>query len=210
MIRLEVEAKNLSSLTIGGTSYNITVDTPFNSLGIPPSTIKGVMRTAINFFLDMTLEKFTSCRQVEPGLIKESHKEPCDVCTLYGYPDSPEGKVTVEVKTKVEEKFVLQRVRINDKTNIAEEGALFSQEVIKPETALHFNVYYRGSKNDRLFKLLLYSLLALRLWRIGRNSMIDLKVKRAEEFINGGWKEFNIEEVDKEIGKALKRYLWGD
>lgn len=212
LIKLEVEAKNLSSLTIGGTSHSIVVDTPFNSLGIPSSTIKGVLRTAINFFLPEG-EGFTSCRQIEPDLITASHGEkPCDVCMLFGYPGSPEGLVNVEVKTKIEEKFVLTRVKINDKTNTAEKEALFSQEVIKPQTTFHFNVYYNGDKKDRLFKLLLYSLLALRLWRIGRNSMVDLRVKRAEELeANGKWKEFDIEEeVDKEIGKALKGYLWGE
>ncbi|WP_256368523.1 hypothetical protein [Acidianus sp. RZ1] len=40
--------------------------------------------------------------------------------------------------------------------------------------------------------------------------MIDLKVKSANELVNGEWKEFDIKEIDKEIGKVSKRYLWDD
>ncbi|WP_216604156.1 RAMP superfamily CRISPR-associated protein [Acidianus sp. RZ1] len=188
-IELRFKIKNLSSLTVGGTSASATVDTPFSSLGIPGSTIKGVMRTAVsNMVSSGILKGYTSCNEIEPEMIIMKHKKmggDCDVCKLFGYPEV-EGRLFVGNIRLTKEKFKLTRVSIEDKTGKAKEGGLFSQEVIKPgeefegEVILDLAGLDEESKLKQV-KLLLSSILALRFWRFGRGGMIDIKLEEGEK-----------------------------
>ncbi|AAY81341.1 RAMP superfamily CRISPR-associated protein [Sulfolobus acidocaldarius] len=201
-MEFKMRIKNLTSLTIGGGSVIVGTDIPFSELEIPSSSIKGVLRTAVTQFLP---QGFTSCNEVEPKMIRQAHrgKEPCDVCQLFGYPDArTEGCVNFMVETKDLKKYRLMRVSIEDKTQKAKEGALFSQEVVKPGTEVVVNVIYRDNCGERLLKLLLSSVLALRYWRLGRNALVDVKL---EEDLCKRVK------CDPEMGKIvglLTNYMW--
>ncbi|BFH74740.1 RAMP superfamily CRISPR-associated protein [Sulfurisphaera javensis] len=206
-MKFKVWIKNYTSLTIGGGSEG-KADISISDLVIPPSSIKGAMRTAINFYLKETdlKNKYSSCYEIRPDKIKERHSngKPCDVCKLFGYPDSKDiGCFTINVVTDVEKlpKYVLTRVSIEDKTQKAKEGALFSQETIPPENEIEIEIDFRCDDNHML-KLLLYSLSALRLWRLGRNSLIDLKVEDICQKVN------NCDNEMREIFNSLKDYMW--
>jgi len=203
VVSIKVTLKNLSSLTIAGGSTINTIDIPLNPFILPASSIKGTMRTAIHNAIEVLKllpeDKYTSCGEVEPEKIK-----PCDVCNLFGYPNSKRsGCFTIEVdKTKENGRTYITRVSIDDKKQIVNEGSLFNQEVIPPSNEFSFSIYYRCDM--RLFKLLLYSLLALRYWRLGRNSMIDVKVNNVDEIC----KSVQCDDEVKEILSQLSNYMW--
>lgn len=200
---IKVTLKNLSSLTIAGGSTISTIDIPLNPFTLPASSIKGTMRTAIHNVIQVLKllpeDKYTSCGEVEPEKIK-----PCDVCNLFGYPNSKSsGCFTIEVDKVVKDnRTYITRVSIDDKKQIVNEGSLFNQEVIPPNNEFLFSIYYRCDM--RLFKLLLYSLLALRYWRLGRNSMIDVKVNNVDEIC----KSVQCDSETKEILSQLSNYMW--
>ncbi|QOJ79812.1 hypothetical protein IG193_08700 [Infirmifilum lucidum] len=202
MVRIEVELKPLSSLTVGGSSPSSSADIPFNRLLVPPSTIKGSMRTAVTALLP---DCYTACGEVEPRLIRLRHGKmggPCDVCKLFGYPDSP-GRVYVTVESQPGEFHLLSRVSIDDERWVAEEKKLFSQQVIKPGETIVVSVAMdtRGlgqDEEERLVRLLLYSLHALRLWRLGRGAMVDLRVRSHDL----------PEDKYGDLLEPLKRWLW--
>jgi CRISPR/Cas system CSM-associated protein Csm3 (group 7 of RAMP superfamily) len=200
---VRVKIKTLNSLTVGlETSFGI-VDVGFNQLGIPGSSIKGVMRTAITWtILTGQLNKFTACGEIEPSRISNAHmKGVCDVCKLFGYPDHA-GKIVINT-VEVKKKHVLRRVSINDETLTAKKNALFVQEVIKPGEEFEINIRL-NSNSCRDMELLLYSLYYMRLWRLGRGGMIDLKVEQFDECVDGDGKDIET------LKKVLSNWLWED
>jgi len=187
---IRVKAKTLNSLTVGGGTSIGSVDVSFNELGIPGSSIKGAMRTAISKAIEEgEVKDYTSCGEIEPSKMKD-----CDVCRVFGYP-SHEGIVNVH-GVKITPQAVLTRVAIDDKTLKAMEKSLFKQEVVKPNTEFEFIVEVKDNASCKEIKLVLLSLFYLRLWRLGRGGMIDLKV---EEFPQG---------CDFSELESLKRWLW--
>ncbi|QKR00770.1 hypothetical protein GWK48_10555 [Metallosphaera tengchongensis] len=203
MIKVEVIFKSLSALTIAGGSKVGAVDVPFNELGIPPSSVKGALRTAVSRY---TPSNFTACSEVNPDMMRSKHASgPCDVCKLFGYPGSGESCFYVEVEGVQLEKYLLTRVAIEDKTQKAKEGSLFTQEVLRPGFQFKATLNYT-CEDPRLFKLLLYSLLSLRLWRFGRNGMVDLKVTNPEQIC----KSTSCDNELKTVLSSLSNFLWGD
>ncbi|QGA53984.1 hypothetical protein GFS03_05035 [Sulfolobus sp. E5-1-F] len=201
MISIKVSMKNLGSLTIAGGSTISSIDIPLNPLGVPPSTIKGAMRTAVHNLLP---KGFTSCGEIEPESIKEAHKNGiCDVCKLFGYPDSLTSCFTIEVSQANYRVSHITRVSIDDKTQKAKEGSLFTQQIILPNSDISFTIHY-NCNDERLFKLLLYSILGLRYWRLGRNTMVDVKVNNVEEIC----KTVRCDDEIKGILNQLSKYLW--
>lgn len=200
-VEFRVYVKNLGGLTVGGGSSLGASDITLNPLILPPSSLKGALRTAITKYLP---QGYTSCNEINPERIKIAHKNgPCDVCRLFGYPDSLENCLTIvkvdgEEKKEKKKKFVLTRVSIDDSTQIAKEGSLFSQEEILP-TEFEFLVRFRC--DEKLLKLLLYSFLALRYWRLGRNTMVDVKI---EDFCT----KIKCSEDIKSLVDLLKDYMW--
>ncbi len=187
---IKVKAKALSSLTVGGNTSIGSVDVAFNELGIPGSSIKGAMRTAISkAIMEGEIKGYTSCGEIEPKKMKE-----CDVCRVFGSPEH-EGIVNVH-GVKLSPQAVLTRVAIDDRTMKAMEKALFKQEVIKPNTEFEFTVEIKDGASCSDIKLILLSLFYLRLWRLGRGGMIDIKV---DEFPQG----CDFSELDE-----LRRWLW--
>ncbi|AWR98158.1 hypothetical protein DFR86_00170 [Acidianus sulfidivorans JP7] len=201
-VAVKVSIKNLTSLTIAGGSTISTIDIPLNPLGIPASSIKGAMRTAVHNLLP---KGYTSCGEIKPESIKKAHEKGiCDVCKLFGYPDSITGCITIEVSNSNYNISYITRVSIDDKTQKSKEGSLFTQEVILPNNEFSFTIYY--SCDERLFKLLLYSILDLRYWRLGRNTMVDVKVNNVDEIC----KSIKCDDEIKGILSQLSTYLWGE
>ena len=201
MITLTLRFRVLSFLTIGGsTTFNLT-DNPLHPMVVPPSSIKGTLRTAINNFLP---KGYTSCKGTSPEEINEAHEKGgvCDVCKLFGYPNHESDCIKIEVVGAEKlERLIITRVSINDKTQTAERGKLFSSEAVKPLSEFEVRIHFNEECGDRLFKLLLYSLLALRLWRLGRNAMVDLKLVS------------ELKPKDDEMKVIIDRlssYLWGE
>ncbi len=205
MRKLEITIlfKNLTSLTIAGGSSIGTVDIPFNELGIPSSSIKGVMRTAISNLLPKT-----SCGEIEPGRIAKAYdSSPCDVCKLFGYPNSKDGACfMVLIDQPKEEKHLITRVSIDDKTQKAKDGSLFTQQIIKPGVEFKATIIYKCENDVKLFNLLLYSLSALRYWRLGRNAMIDVKVLTNKDDV---CKKIKCNDETEKLLESLSDYLWG-
>jgi CRISPR/Cas system CSM-associated protein Csm3 (group 7 of RAMP superfamily) len=181
------------------------VDIGFNDMGIPGSSIKGSMRTAISWAIREGLSNFTSCGEIRPEKIEEAHKQKgvCDVCKLFGYPGH-EGILRVS-SIKVDKKETLTRVSINDSTNTAKEEALFKQEVVPPDSEFTFEIDL-NTKDCKMLELTLLSLYFLRLWRLGRGAMIDLKVENIKEYPKDCPSE--TEEEIKKIMKELGEWLW--
>jgi len=204
-VEIVIVFKNLTSLTIAGGSTIGIVDIPFNELGIPSSSLKGVMRTAVSKLLP---KGFTSCGEIEPGRIAAKHgSSPCDVCKLFGYPNSKDGGCfTVLVDQVKEEKHLLTRVSIDDKTQRAKDGSLFTQQIIKPGVEFKATLVYKCENDVRLFNLLLYSLSALRYWRLGRNAMIDVKVLTKKGQI---CQKIKCNDETEKLLDFLSDYLWG-
>ena len=170
---------------------------------LPASTIKGTMRTAIHNYLPAG---FSSCGEIEPSRIKEKHKDgPCDVCKLFGYPDQKDsGCFTLSVSVPEVRTYRLTRVSIDDKSQRSKEGALFTQEIIAPNTEFEVTVKFRDSCGERMLKLLIYSIWALRFWRLGRNAMVDVKLK--EDIC----KKIKCDDELKEVVSSLLDYMWGE
>jgi len=203
-MEFKVVIKNLTSLTVGGGSSIGAVDIPLNPMVLPSSTVKGVLRTAVVNYLP---NGYSSCGKVDPEEIKKAHKEGgvCDVCKLFGCPDSKDSPCfTLTVNVPEVSRYEITRVKIDDKTQKSEEGSLFTQEVIPPNTEFVVTVNFRDSCGDKMLKLLLYSFLALRFWRVGRNAMVDVKL--GEDLCG----KVKCDQEMKEIVSSLLQYMWGE
>lgn len=201
MITLNLKFRVLSFLTIGGSTTFSLTDNPLHPMVVPPSSIKGTLRTAISNFLP---KGYTSCNGTSPEEIMKAHEREgvCDVCKLFGYPNHESDCIKIEVVGAQKlDRLIVTRVSINDKTQTAEKGKLFSSEAVKPLSEFEVKIYFNEKCGDRLLKLLLYSLLALRLWRLGRNAMIDLKL-----VYEGSPKDDEM----RVLLDRLSNYLWGE
>ncbi len=186
-MKIVVEGRTLSSLTVGRSSRAAYVDVGFNDFGIAGSSLKGAMRTAISWAISKGMvQGYASCGEVEPQRIEEAHeamKEKgmrCDVCEAFGYPNH-EGLVSVQAaQLEDERKWVLTRVSIDDKTLKAREGYLFKQEVLPPGTRFKFEVSLPDGTECRIVKLVVLSVYYLRLWRVGMGGMVDLRIPSAQ------------------------------
>ncbi|AWR98665.1 RAMP superfamily CRISPR-associated protein [Metallosphaera hakonensis] len=186
-MKFKIWIKNLSSLTVGGSTDLGEVDVPMNRMGFPASSVKGAMRTALHRAVKEWGEemkeynlRLTSCGEIDPDFMKRAHRgKPCDVCNLFGTPSSSvEGRsrvriYQVEVPNEVHK---LTRVSIDRKTRTKREGALFSQEVYKPKEVFQFEIELEDPRDHDLTMVLL-SLLYMRYFRVGRGGMIDVKVE---------------------------------
>jgi Uncharacterized protein predicted to be involved in DNA repair (RAMP superfamily) len=176
-VEFKVKLRNLSSLTVGGGDIFGAADVPMNVFDLPASSVKGAMRTAISKF---TPQGYTSCGEVRPDKLDVG--DPCDVCRLFGRTGHWGDSCFTVTQVKTEEgerKELLARVRIDRRSWKASKGGLFTQEVFGPKSEFTFLITYHCD-DRRLLKLLLYSISALRYWRLGRNAMIDLRIEDAD------------------------------
>jgi len=205
-MKLSVEGRTLSSLTVGRSSRAAYVDVGFNDFGLAGSSIRGAMRSAISWAISKGLvQGYNSCGEIEPQRIEEAHEKmsekglSCDVCDLFGYPNH-EGLIRVgTAEIEGDQKWVLTRVSIDDRTLKAREGFLFKQEVLRPGTEFKFEVELPSSTDCRLVRLALLSVYYLRLWRIGMGGMVDLRLSPAQRMPCGA----ELQDLIKQLGDWL-------
>lgn len=197
MIRLGLRVKPVTLFTIGGGIGEVAgADILFirkqckglkKCVYIPGSSFKGALRTAATRVA--RYYGFTSCGEVEPGRIKAAHsQEPCDVCRLFGYPDqpTPTSPLVVSDFEPVDPSVKLvyvSRVSVRDETLTAEQGGLYTVEHVVPGTEFKgfIDLYLKQEdETARLIPLLLLGLAELRMWRMGRGSLVDLKLENSE------------------------------
>lgn len=172
---------------------------------IPGSSFKGSLRSATSRIAGPY--GFKSCKEVSPGRIEAAHSSGgiCDVCQLFGYPKSnvPSKVIVSDLDCVGHPRTMgLTRVRIDDSSLKAAEGALFTSECVLPGTVFKGSISVRGV-GANLLGLLLLGLAELRMGRFGRASAIDLMLEDTaslEEALKGTrWYSLLVD---------LKGWLW--
>lgn len=188
MIRLTAYLKPISLATVGylgGTTLG--VDIPLirinNRPYIPGSSIKGALRSSASRIAEAY--GFTSCGSTEPRMIEETHKmmnKSCDVCMLFGEPRKDRGRVIVSDFHPVNNPRVITitRVKMEDSTQKAMEGGLYKMEHVEPGSV------FKGCISvvdpiEQCLGLLLLSMAELRMGRLGRRTLVDLRVEAGDE-----------------------------
>jgi len=207
MRRIRVSLRNISLLTIGS-AYprlgvaDICVVRAGNSVFIPGSSIKGVLRTSAN--RASRRMNFTSCGEVRPDRIAEAHRKMgrrCDVCDLFGFPGSPpdsSSKVIVgDMKPRWDVRtIVIGRTAIDPRKGKALEGSLREVEAIPPCTIFEGEILLLSDELKHLM-ILLGALDEMRYMSFGRSSMVDviaeIEGERGREL---------------EIARSLSKWRW--
>lgn len=218
MTRFAIKLKTISLTYLGWSHPSaLGIDVPFIKRGtfngkeltyevyMPGSSLKGALRSAASRVSDAY--GYESCKEIRPELIEQKHdaQDVCDVCKLFGYPKSgaPSPLMVSDLKPMKEVEILeITRVRIDDSSLKASEGALFAMECIPPDTIFEGKLILVGA-DQKLLGLLLLSLAELRMDRFGRHSIIDLIIEDAttlrEELKGTPW----LTLVDD-----LKEWLW--
>ncbi len=174
-------------------------------LFIPGSTFKGALRSSASRIAEAY--GFKSCGKIRPELIEKAHEEMgriCDVCMLFGTPRSsvPSPLFISDLKAEGEvETQVLTRVRLEDRSLRVAEGALFKIEYCPAGVEFTGRAVLHGSED--LVELLLLSFAELRTGRIGKGSIIDLKLENID-----GLKRIAEERGLRQFLDELTRWLW--
>jgi CRISPR/Cas system CSM-associated protein Csm3 (group 7 of RAMP superfamily) len=161
---------------------------------IPGSSLKGALRSSASRIA--RAYGFDSCSEVRPERMK-----PCDVCKLFGGPGGLPSLLVGDLEpTGHLQTLIITRVKIDDKSLRAEEGGLYTQEHT-------FSAEFRGrviilSPEKRLLGLLLLAIAELRSGRIGRDTVLDLKLEGTESL------QAEIEPRWIELLEGLKKWLW--
>ncbi|NHV98441.1 MAG: hypothetical protein HA496_02200 [Thaumarchaeota archaeon] len=192
MITFSVKIKTIGLMCVGWSHPSAAgCDIPFTrvlrkkgreysyEIYIPGSSFKGSLRSATSRIA--TPYGFKSCGEISPEGIERAHSSGgvCDVCELFGYPKgSVPSKLLVSDFEPVNhmQMFEMTRVRIDDQSMKAAEGALFTLEYVPPGSVFSGNISVR-EENPRLLGLLLLGLAELRIGRFGRASIIDLMIE---------------------------------
>ena len=166
-----------------------------NTVCIPGSSLKGALRSSAARIAEPY--KFSSCGQVRPEKM-----QPCDVCELFGFPNSLPNLMVSDLEPRASPRTIMvTRVKLDDRSLKAEEGGLYTQE---HAYATEFTGEVIVLKPDqRLLGLLLLSVAELRLGRVGRDTLLDLKLENTEALegkVDGQWMPLLNE---------LKEWLWG-
>jgi CRISPR/Cas system CSM-associated protein Csm3 (group 7 of RAMP superfamily) len=165
-----------------------------DTICIPGSSLKGALRSSASRVA--RVYGFESCDEVRP-----EHMKPCDVCKLFGGPGGLPSLLVGDLEpVEQTQRIIITRVKINDKSLRAEEGGLYTQEhVLFSE--------FRGkviilNPEKRLLGLLLLAIAELRLDRVGRNTVLDVRLERTESL------QAEIEPRWMELLEGLKKWLW--
>jgi CRISPR/Cas system CMR subunit Cmr4 (Cas7 group RAMP superfamily) len=172
-ISIELELKTRKKLCIGagGLPLKTIADINFmrlnNSLIIPASTIKGVLRTCM--IKTSTLLGYKVDPFVHPNKITDNI-----ITNLMGKPDRM-GKVRVCNALLNSNKFILSHVKIDDTKNIAKEGGLFSIEYIPKDTVFNSKIEVYDINKDEL-RLLLASIIEMNNTRVGKGGLVSVRI----------------------------------
>ncbi len=223
MIRFRIRFRTVSFLTVGGgipdvmgadivhvrkavVDGNVTREVLF----IPGSGVKGVLRTNASRVAESY--GFSSCMEVDPVRISKRHgvmEGPCDVCKLFGRPgEKPDASSKVYVSDFTTEqtgnnRILVARVSLDDKTLTARRGALYTVEHVVPGTEFVGDVrMWDGEGVKTLLPLLLLSIAELRLSGLGRGGLVDAVLE------DGGTLDAQVSDDWKPLPSALRTWLW--
>lgn len=203
MIEIRIMVKPVGLATVGGGAPAVFgPDVSFVSKRgkpyIPGSTFKGALRSAASRIGDPY--GYKACGEINAERLCGK----CDVCQLFGSPKIFSGLLVSDFEPIGEIRTtVVTRVKIEDETEKAEEGGLYNQEhVWKAEFGGKIRIVGKLEDNPRLLALLLLALAELRTGRIGRRTLLDVKLENADVLIT------RLESPMREVAEELKRYLW--
>lgn len=177
-IKIEFTTKKKLCVGAGGLPFKMIADINFmrldDKLLIPASTIKGVLRTCM-----IKVSKLLG-HSTKPSIHPAKIAENDDIVTrLMGKPNMM-GKIRVDnVLINDADKFSLSHVKINDRKGIAEEHGLFSIEYVPEGTTFSTTIEANNIDVDEM-RLLLTALVEMRNSRIGKNGMVDIRIKDIE------------------------------
>ncbi|MEM2856234.1 MAG: RAMP superfamily CRISPR-associated protein [Candidatus Nitrosocaldaceae archaeon] len=182
-INLSIEMCANKKLSIGGLSNKIIADVEFTKINnkpfIPASTIKGVLRTSMIKISHLLTNNIIN-PSINPSLIGNDL-----VSSIMGKPhNNIYSKVRVSNGILSSDKdtnysFVLSHVSINDITGIAEDNALYEREYVFYMSKFKFELDASSLTLEEA-RLLFFGLLEMRYQRIGRNGLVDIKIKDAK------------------------------
>jgi len=176
---------------------------------IPASSFKGALRSSASRISESY--GFKSCGEIRPERIKERHEEigrVCDVCELFGYPGSATPSLLIFsdfLPVNCVETLITTRIRIDDRSMRAAEGALFSIEYVPSGCEFVGMIELINIPREKI-PLFLLSLAELRLGRMGRGSNpVDLRIENVNE----------LEEALKDtpwlnLINELREWLWDE
>ncbi|MEM3392314.1 MAG: RAMP superfamily CRISPR-associated protein [Candidatus Bathyarchaeia archaeon] len=170
---------------------------------IPSSTIKGVLRSSM-----IRIAYALGFNDVIPSIHPEKIGKAKDiVVSIFGKPGEDFSKIKIENAYYDGDTQTLAHVRINDKRGVAEEGGLFTIEYI-PIGEKFLTKMVCNHLSIEEVRALFGALANLRYERIGRGSLVNVKIvrilpKKVEE-------EFKKDDVVKLLLDALINKDEGD
>ena len=214
-MKIQIELRSIGLASIGwGISWLSGADVPIfrrpirlgesirYEVVIPGSSFKGALRSAAYRIAEAY--GFRSC-----GGRWCDKKNPCDVCALFGVSGNsiPSALKVSDFKPKTRaETLIVNRIRIDDSSMNVSEGGLFSEEYLPPGIEFSGMLELSGGViSQDLAGLLLLSLAELRLGRLGRHSLFDLRIDEDEEF-----SELVSGSKYSELLDDLRRWLWSE
>lgn len=155
---------------------------------IPGSTVKGVLRTIATRVARILGLKV--CDGIAPEDIKQCIRSGGSdlLLEMFGAPDTNNpSALRISPFTLVEtdiQLYTIKHVSLNRRSLKAEEGALYSEEVVLPCTVFKGEIVLECNKGkcDKMLELLLLSLLELEYFGLGRNSRrVSVKIEVADK-----------------------------
>lgn len=216
MIEVKIRLKAVSGLTYGSGSRPFGPDISFSELGVSPTSFRGTLRSALSIFIENIETGYSTCGEIDPDRIRKAHERMgrvCDVCWLFGYPESrgkgwkplaSAGKMEVDgVRRTGLELVVLNRIAIDEETGSVRKGGLFAQEMLRPGSTV--DIALRVKDDCRALDLLLLSIEALRFHRTGRSGMVDVKLLNSDEVVKHAETCGSAQRA-----RRLADYMWGE
>ncbi|MCS7132729.1 MAG: RAMP superfamily CRISPR-associated protein [Aigarchaeota archaeon] len=173
---------------------------------IPATSVKGALRSAASRIAKAY--DFRSCEGTNPeDMLETCGANPCDVCKLFGLPgmNAPSKIRVSDFYSENAKTSILTRIRIDDSSHQVAEGALFTEECLLPNVVFSGEVEVPDDLERDLIKLLLLAFAELRIGRIGRGSLMDLRIEEPEEI-----REKLDDEKWLNLLKDLGRWLWSE
>jgi len=202
---LRLKFKTIKKLNIGG-SYPVKSRADIPVLRtykngkllfyIPGSTIKGVLRTSLIRVAHLIGYRSVS-PYVSPELLRESGLEDI-VVKIFGGPGDRYSKIVVEPAYIDSDSQIITHISINEKLGVVEAGALYTIEYLPVGVEFSTNVHCYGF-DVRMARALLVAISALRLMRIGRGGLVDVKIDLASSSIPDEFKDDPVVRVVLEV-----------
>jgi len=214
-VRIEVELKSIGLALVGwGVPWVSGADVaafrrPIRGedgiryeLMVPGSSFKGALRSAAHRMAEVY--GFRSC-----GGRECAGDDPCVVCELFGTPGGSTPSILRVSDFKPKNKvytFTLRRIRMEDSLMRVAEGGLFAEEYLPPGSEFSGILELVDGRADRPHgEILLLSLAELRLGRLGRHSLFDIRIREDE-----GFRRLISGSRYAELLEDLRRWLWDE